>query len=167
MNEGKLFEKDFENSIPEEIKFDRLKDPSASFDIKNNNDENKKIRFASKNPYDYILYKRPEQLCLELKTTDGKSISFDGVNPNIKKHQIEGLKKASKNCHAGFLLNFRQSCKTYYLPIDKFITITSNVKKKSINEKDIIESSFIIPCKKLRVRYRYNIDYLFEIISNI
>lgn len=70
MNQGKLFEKDFEKSIPKDIKLDRLKDPSVSYRYNNDkNIEDKSVRFAYKNPYDYILYKRPEQICLELKTS--------------------------------------------------------------------------------------------------
>lgn len=167
MNQGKLFEKDFEKSIPKDIKLDRLKDPSVSYRYNNDkNIEDKSVRFAYKNPYDYILYKRPEQICLELKTTGKKLISFDGVNPDIKKHQIKGLSNASKYCNAGFLINFRDSNKTYYLPIENFNIIIKRINKKSFNEKDIKDYSFLIPCKKLRKRYRYDINYLFKIISN-
>lgn len=166
-NEGKKFEEDFQNSIPDNIKIDRLKDPSVSFNIKNQNEDNKKksaIRFSGRNPYDYILYRYPNQLCLELKTTSSKSFSYKGCSPKIQEHQIKGLLKASKYCDAGFILNFRNMANnnTYYISIENFLKITSMISKKSINENDIKPFSYLISNKIKRTRYKYDIDALMK-----
>ncbi len=164
-NPGKMFEEDFRNSVPDDVKCDRLADPSVSFAYGQNKDKNIKdnpIRFSKQNPYDFILYRRPKQICLELKSTQGTSFQYKGKSRTIKKHQIQGLIDASKYCDAGFLLNFRRTETTYYLPIQAFIELTDNMEKMSINEKDVARCAIIIPSKKKITRYTYDINALFD-----
>ena len=68
MNEGKKFEKDFENSIPQYTWYYRIKDSSSSWSNSNNS------RFTQKSPCDYIIFKGGKLYLLELKSHNGKSI---------------------------------------------------------------------------------------------
>ena len=103
---------------------------------------------------------------MELKSTKGTSINLwkEGLDPkktyNIKKHQIEALEEAStyKGCISGFIFNFRAVERTYFLHIEDFLEFTGQTEKKSINEKDIVNSGgIIIKQKKKRVRFTYDI----------
>lgn len=156
MNTGKIFEENFKKSVPIDTYYLRLHDSSVGFDI-----ENSTQRFALQSPYDCILYRACKMYCLELKSIKEKSISYDGASPKIKKHQIDELVKASKyGCEAGLILNFRGSGTTYYLSIEMFINLVSGMDKKSINEKEVASCSMIIPSRKLKVNYRYDLSVL-------
>lgn len=155
MNEGKKFEDNFKKSIPEDVYYLRLHDSSIGFDIQNSTQ-----RFALKSPFDCILFARGEMYCLELKTTSSTSISFAGSGPMIKEHQVKELQKAhSYGCSAGFIVNFRKTQDTYYLPIDVFVTFKEFYTKKSFNISDLENMPCIyIPSKKLKTNYRYDIE---------
>lgn len=161
MNVGKEFEKDFSRGIPDDCFKLRLNDPAQSFA---NPDS---LRFSPKNPFDYLLFRAPVLLALELKSTQG-AISFwreDSQNKtaSIKKCQIEGLNNAAKykDVVAGLVLNFRQSEATYFLPIADFLSFRDSTQKKSINEKDIIAlGAFPIPQTKKRTKYAFDVEAL-------
>ena len=128
MNEGKKFEQNFKKSVPKDVYYLRLNDSSIGFDI-----ENSTQRFALKSPYDCILYSHGRMYCLELKSTNSRSISFNGSSPMIKKHQVESLIFANGfGCISGFILNFRISGNTYFLPIRQFLNHVDKAIKKSI-----------------------------------
>lgn len=157
MNEGKQFEKDFRDSIPDDVYSLRLVDPAIGFDV-----EHSVQRFTPRNPYDLILYKKPTMYCLELKSTKGTAISFQGSSPMIKEHQIKKLTEAAgKGCQAGFVLNFRGSQRTYYLPIKEFHRITRVIGKSSLNEDDVRGTGLPLPVRHLKVHNRYDMDILF------
>ncbi len=156
MNPGKQFEENFKKSIPEDVYYQRLHDSSIGFDI-----ENSTQRFALKSPYDCILYHDGKMYCLELKSTKSKAISYTGSSPMIKDHQIKELIKASGyGCKAGFILNFRDTGNTYYLPVDRFNRMISISHRKSFNECDMEMYAIKIPCKKLKVNYRYDLSVM-------
>jgi recombination protein U len=156
LNPGKVFEENFKKSIPEDTYYLRLPDSSIGFDI-----ENSTQRFALKSPYDQVLFKKPNMYSLELKSVQSGAISYVGSNPKIKEHQINELIKASKyGIVAGFICNFRDTGNTYFLPINNFELIRSTSAKKSFNEKDLDGISLVIPGRKLKVNYRYNLSIL-------
>jgi recombination protein U len=164
MNAGKQFEEYFRKSIPEEIYRLRIRDPVQSF--------SNTARFSLKNPFDYILFKHPNLFCLELKSTEQHSMSFDRIGeksnspPMIKSYQLEGLQSASKfdGVYAGLILNFREVAKTYYISIQDFVLFTKTTAKKSINQSDIlsIPNHILIQQTKMRVNYKYNIGQFIE-----
>lgn len=157
MNEGKRFELNFKKSVPDDVYYLRLPDSSIGFDI-----ENSTQRFALRSPYDCILYREGKMYCLELKSTSNTAVSFAGSNPMIKEHQVKQLINALRyGCEAGFVINFRNG-DTYFLPIDKFVLLTTNIGKKSINESDVSGCSFWIPSTRLRTNYRYDLSILFK-----
>ena len=158
MNEGKRFENNFKASVPSDVYYLRLHDSAIGFDI-----ENSTQRFALKTPYDCILYSKPCMCCLELKSVKSGGISFDGTSPMIREHQIKGLILGAKhNCKAGFIFNFRNTSNTYFVPISAFQVFQLETTKKSINEKDTRGIGILIPCRKLKVNYRYDVNILFE-----
>lgn len=160
INAGKRFENSFKTSVPDEMYFHRIADPPQSF-----GQDSSKLRFSPKNPFDAMLYSFPCLIPLELKSIENGSLTFwredfEGKSFNIKKHQIEGLKKASlvKGVIAGFAINFRKTNNTYFLHIDDFINMTTSLTKKSINENDVANNGgFIIESEIKKVNYKYNI----------
>ncbi len=159
-NVGKNFEKQFKDSVPNDIYYLRLTDSAIGFDV-----DKSTQRFAPKSPYDVILYKHPTMYALELKSTSGTSISFKGSSPMIKGHQIKHLRKASEHCKAGFIFNFRKTAHTYFVPIQIFdnITTSEGFNKKSVNEKDIsnIPEALLIKQKLKKVNFKYDVGVLF------
>lgn len=110
---------------------------------------------------------------LELKSVGTKSISFERKKSEegvIHKHQIDNLRKFStyKNVVSGFIFDFRLSDKTYFCTISDFISMISNLDKKSFNENDLFEwcTPLEIQKRKLKVNYRYNIEkFIKEVIT--
>lgn len=151
-------------SVPKYTLAHRLKDTPQSFQ----QEENSKIRFSLKNPFDYFLWDSQRKIpyALELKTVSGKSISFERSKDDkreIHYHQIEGLTEWSKydGMVAGLIIEFRKIETTVFLPINSFNNIINRISKKSINYNDIEKSEelyFIIPQKKKIKRYRYDVE---------
>lgn len=162
-NPGKRFEKQWKNSSPEYTLVYRLPDSALSFGGKNNY-----VRFTKKNPFDYLMWdsKRKHLFALELKSVKGKAISFERCKDEtgiIHYHQIEGLKDWNRydGIECGFLIEFREIEKTIYISIESFLSLISNLDKKSfnVNELDDYGVDYIeIPQKKLRVNYKYDIE---------
>lgn len=158
MNEGKKFEQNFKASVPKDVYHIRLSDSAIGFDIENSNQ-----RFSLKSLYDCILYRKPTMCCLELKSVKSGAISYSGSSPKIKPHQVKNLTVAALyKCRSGFVFNFRNTGNTYFVFIDAFNLFVSKSSKKSINEKDVKLIGTIIPCKKLKVNYRYDLETLFQ-----
>lgn len=156
MNPGKVFEADIRSSVPDDVYYLRLRDPILE-------DGRGGYRFGDRCPFDMLLYLEPVLCCLELKSTGGTSISFDGANPMIKPHQLQGLREAAtKGCRAGVLLNYRRTGGTYFVSIQAFDQWRSGTDRKSINEKDTRHIGKAVPSRLLRTRHRYDIDSLFD-----
>lgn len=158
MNVGKKFEADFKASVPPEVYFLRLHDSAVGFDTVNSTQ-----RFAPKSPYDAVLCRRGVMYALELKTTSGKSMSFDGSSPNIKERQVEELLKAEGGgAVAGLVLNFRAYGQTYFIQASRFRRFMYMAGKKSISVEDARRIGILIPCRKLKVNYRYDLSVLWR-----
>lgn len=161
-NEGKKFEIDIKESIPDTCWFYRLRDNASSFAGGQN------TRFTSSNICDYIMLDDITKtlFLIECKSTKGTSIS----NNMLRQNQIDGLLNASKhNLIAGLILNFRNECNnTFFLSINNYVSMMKNINKKSFNIKDLEKHEAIkIDSEKKRTRYRYNIKKLIgEIIHD-
>ena len=172
MNSGKAFEADFGKSIPNNILLYRLHDPAQSFGINSN-----KLRFSHKNSFDYLLYYPTTRnlYALELKTVKGNSISFERCKDDkgeIHYHQISGLKNWDQyeGTICGFVIEFRKSSITIFIDISNFEKLISSINKKSISLNDIINSGLdyvVIPQRKLRTRYRYDIESFLDKTSTV
>jgi recombination protein U len=169
-NEGKVFEDSFRDSIDQsKIYYYRLRDPASSFGEKQEN-----LRFSITNDYDCFIYLEPNFFPFELKSTQGTSFSIQSEEDKknkktkmIKLNQIQGLTKTSqhKGIYAGFIFNFRDVEHTYWLNIKGFNKFNEGTEKKSINEKDVIEyGGLLVPQTLKKVRYKYDIDKMIEMI---
>lgn len=168
-NIGKLFEQQFKKSVPSNCYLLRLNDPPQSF-IKSST-----TRFSPNNPFDFILFDTTNRLlmCVELKTTKYKSISFEDENDDkhqsrmIHIHQINGLTNASKFNHvvAGFLFNFRDEKndmeRCYWQNIEDFNKMIVDINKKSFNEMDLLLNNAVkVEGTKKIKHYTWDIDSL-------
>lgn len=169
MNIGKIFERQIQKSVPDYALLFRLPDAAQSF-VKCNN-----LRFSRKNPFDYILFDSKSRLlyALELKTVQGKSISFErneSDNGEIHFNQIQGLNEWNKydGVICGFLIEFRAIEKTFFLDIDDFNLLINSIDKKSFNDKDLenlVIPHVVLPQRKARKYFTYDIDKLLNIKS--
>lgn len=161
-NQGKVFEEQWKISAPNYVLLYRLPDPAQSFCGSNT------LRFSSKPPFDFLMWDSSKRIlyALEMKTVGGKSISFELNKKDkgeIHYHQIKGLNKWNQynGIICGFVIEFRQIEKTIFLDISEFNKLISDIKKKSFNIADLDKNCVryvVIEQKKLRSRYRYNID---------
>lgn len=167
MNPGKQFEKDWKASMPDNVYYHRLNDPAQSFAPTG------ETRFSLQNPFDCIVYRYPNLFCFELKSTKGSSLTFwreDFKEKSfmIKKVQINGLHNAALHdgAVAGLVVNFRSVARTYFIDIDSFISYTSALNKKSVNEDDVIAAGgIIIGQRQLKVNYRYDVEGLLNVTA--
>lgn len=157
MNPGKQFEQDFRDSVPEDAYYTRIRDP-----ILENRSAGGGYTFGDRCPYDCIIYHYPHQYCLELKSTAGTSISYDGAAPMIKKHQIEELARAARypGVIAGLILNYRKTGRTWFIDIRDFQCFADASTRKSLNEKDCVLIGTQIPGCRKRVHYHYSLEVL-------
>lgn len=71
INTGKVFEKQFKNSMDRRKYFNfRIPDPAQSFG------KTEGLRFSRSNPFDYFCYSPPLLFTFELKSTKSTSITF-------------------------------------------------------------------------------------------
>lgn len=166
MNSGKIFEQEFKDSVKkynqqnDEIYLLRLTDSASGF-----GQDSSKVRFSTKSPYDFLLHVRNSfTMALELKSTEGTSISFSLENDQkmIKYSQMKNLEKSEfYGIISGFLINFRKYEKTYFLPISSFLGFATTTTKKSINHEDVISLGTVeIKSHRKKVRYSYDIEDL-------
>ena len=151
-NEGKKFEEDFRNSIKDNIFCYRIKDSSN-------------FQQTTRNMCDFIIFKSPYLLLLELKSTKQNQFSTD--EKIIKQHQVDSLYEAQIKhtfVKSGFILNYRGRelktktvpPETYFIPIEYMRE--AYYKEKSIH-KDLAKKIGIeIPYRKKITRYEYDIS---------
>ena len=161
-NTGKVFEEQIKKSVPDYALLYRLPDAAQSFG------GSSKLRFSSKNPFDFLLWDSRKHIlyALEMKTVGGKSISFERDKDEkceIHYHQINGLNEWHKydGIVCGFIIEFRELAKTVFIDIDAFNGLINAIPKKSFNFNDLMEykvSHTVIAQTKARTRYTYDID---------
>lgn len=166
MNIGKIFEGQIQKYVPDYAKMFRLPDAAQSFGGGN------KLRFSLKNPFDYIMWdsSRHYLYALELKTVEGKSISFErnkDEKGEIHYHQICGLNEWDKfdGTICGFIIEFRKCEKTIFINIKDFNNLIARISKKSFNVNDLETYKVpyvVIPQQKLKTRYAYDMDYFIK-----
>lgn len=171
INPGKRFENNWKNSVPEDVLYYRLKDSAQAFDTQNK--RTSKLRFSLTNPCDCFMFKSPFLYALELKHTSSTSMSFERdkseKNKMIHYHQIKGLAEFDRyeNTICGFLLNFhhkKDDTETLYFQyIKDFNIMISEILKKSLNEKDLMNyNAMIVPSRKMRTNYKYDVNSFME-----
>ena len=185
-NPGKVFEECLIKSIDQShVLVKRLNDNAASFG------QSSSTRFASTNECDFLMYENNSRTFygLELKSIGHDSLTYwredfevkiideNGKEKtkkqsfNIRKCQIEGLKKWSENYNGvfGLIINFRsKNNRTFFVYIDEFLKYTNGLDKKSINFNDILKMKPIeISCELKRVNYKYDMNEFFNKTCNV
>ena len=168
--QGKQFEKDIATSCEKQsIYLLRLRDIYIPPELRHLID-------VPRNKYDYLLYHDTILMPLELKSSQAKSVPF-GM---IEEHQINALAKADTyhGVYPGFIFNFRNANRTYYVHIRDFLNYqsvaageTPSPYKHSHNQKSIpmdicAEVGIEINCQKLKVHYRYDMKGLVSDIKD-
>jgi len=168
INAGKDFENQFKASVPKEVYYQRINDPAQSFN------QNDLLRFSLQNPYDCFMFSYPVLFTLELKSTQGTSLTFykkdfvdDGKKHTfmVKKNQLEGLAKSNsyKGIVSGLVINFRGTNHTYFLSIEQANLLINSTDKKSFNEQDVINhNGYLIEQHIKKVKYNYNLQKFIE-----
>lgn len=156
-NEGKKFENDIKESVPDTCWIYRLRDNASSFAGGEN------TRFTSSNICDYLLLddKTRTLMLIECKSTKGTSVPITMLREN----QIKGLQEASKHALvAGLIINFRNERNdTFFLLIDEYLKMMESINKKSFNIKDLEKIGAIrVESAKKRTRYTYNVEKLIK-----
>lgn len=174
-NPGKEFEDQFHKSLndyAEKVKgwVYRLPDSPMTFNAK----LQEMTRFTLNNPFDYEAYYYPHLYGFELKSTEQTGISIAKDNSKaekkkmIKYHQRIGLLELRKaqGAYAGFIFNFRDKAKTYFMDILDFEKWFASANKGSINEKDVVyNGGLLIDQELIRVKYDFNIEKMLHDIK--
>lgn len=151
---GKIFEEEIKTSFPEDFYVERYKDDTAGF-------------YGVSNPADFRIYKCPLTFLFELKSHKGKSLPL----AKIRENQIKGMLKAVeyKGIYAGFLINYRDLEKTYYVTVSDLVAeyyilnekgdvqIREGVRK-SIPVEWCEANGELIEQERKRVRYKYSLE---------
>ncbi len=147
MNAGKQFEKDFKASVLDDQFFLRLNDAGGW-------SKSSDLRFTPSQLCDCLLFTRRGMLyLLELKSHTGKSI------PESCLKQRDALARVDyADTFPAFVCNFRDYSETYI--IYAYFVQQELTVRKSLSLETCRELGTLIPQKKLRVHWRYDLSVL-------
>ena len=160
MNSGKIFEKNFKASIPQDVFYYRLRDSTASF---YGGGDGSNIRFQAQNMCDCVLFGNRTLFLCELKSHNGKSIPFSCVREN----QIEQLTKAAKFPFIipALVIFFPDVEKCWAVHINDWNNLVDASKKKSANIAEIAQAGFEVGVTKLKVNFKYDVQTMMKDLS--
>lgn len=145
--------KDFEAVVKES--FERVPD-TVVYRIP----DQQNYKFGSKNPCDFLIYKKPNLYAIECKATNGTALPFT----NITDFQWEHLLKMSKEkgVVAGIMCWYVKHDVTVFIPIQLLQKLKEEGWKsinyaKAVTMDDVIE----IPGKKKRIFFEYYMEMFF------
>lgn len=153
-NEGKKFEEDIKNSIPDYAWIYRLKDGSANIGTTSTN-KNSKVRFQCHNISDFLLMGETYLIVLELKSHKGKSIPFNCIR-NTQITEMEKIHHKKIKCY--FFFNFSDISETYAIESHKIAEYMKMSNRKSFSYDWCMENGIKVIAKKKRTRYKYDLD---------
>ena len=76
-NMGKVFEKEFKESVPADCFLERYKDDTSGF-------------YGVSNPADFRLFRFPTLILIELKSHKGKSFPLSKIKSNVSRCKVSG-----------------------------------------------------------------------------
>jgi recombination protein U len=157
MNSGKIFEKNFKASIPQDVFYYRLRDSTASF---YGGGDGSNIRFQQSNMCDCILFGNQTLFLCELKSHKGKSIPFNC----IRKNQIEQLTAAAKFPFIipALVIFFPDVERCFSVHINDWNNLVDASKKKSANIAEIEQAGFEVRTRKLKTNFRYDVAKMID-----
>ena len=166
-NSGKVFEQEFKDSLKAYIAdrkyyYYRFNDGTASFGGTSEN-----VRFQQSNICDCEVFNTESRTLyfLELKTHKGASIPFSAIL-GLKKET--GLKKVRKMADAntyngivaGYLINFREHEKTYFVNAEEVEMFILADERKSIPLDWCKQYGQDVPMRKKIKNYRLDVEEL-------
>lgn len=161
-NKGYVFQDNVKKScLKQDILFYRFKDSPFSFA------NSEKTKFTTNNVCDCLVFLGGKLLFLELKSVKGKSKSFS-KNEFRQLNDIHKLIYNSKGikrygAYGGFLIEFRELKKTYFIDTDTIYEYFEKEDTKTINIDKLISKyySYIEIGQKILVKnYTYDIKSL-------
>ncbi len=169
-NEGKQFEADFKASVPKDVWCYRLRDSPGTF----YGGAQEGVRFSSTNICDYIVYKEPQLLLVELKTVGTTSASLSAMfgkwdaskgQYHKQRHLADMAEAAQQPGIRGLVvINYRRVNRTYSVDaaeLMEYIALAADGGRKSVPESWCAEHGRMVPQRRLRVHWRYDIASLF------
>lgn len=154
---GKAFEADFKKSCEmySNISWDRIKDVTGT--------DGRRFKSAT-NIADFILYKYPNQIYLELKTSSAPRFPLSRLTEDqfvglVKKSWIPGVK-------AGIMVNFTVEEETWFLPIEYVQVAVEESEHKSIPIGEFRSYGTRLPGEKKRVRFKYDVARFLEVLCS-
>ena len=149
INRGKQFEGIIKDAFMKlsDVSIDRLHDQMTGYKV------------TSANICDFIVYKKPYEYYIECKSVHGNTLPFSNITDNqwrglLEKSKIEGVK-------AGVICWFIDKNVTLYIPIQTLETM-KNLGKKSVRYDEISLDCVVIPGKKKRVFFDYDMEVFFN-----
>lgn len=145
---GNRFQKDFEDSIPSNLYYRRLRDMTFKFK-------------KADNEGDYLVYSGNILVIFELKSTKSKSLPLS----NIRMTQIWKMLNCvtKKNTFGGLLIDLRAKDECYFVFIDEFIYwYLFERTRQSLSYEWIVQHGYKVPRRIKRTRYKYDIQKLLE-----
>ena len=157
MNSGKVFERNFKASIPQDVFYYRLRDSTASF---YGGGDGSNIRFQAQNMCDNILFGSRTLFLCELKSHQGKSIPFNCIREN----QIEQLTAAAKFPFIvpALVIFFPDVQRCFAVHINDWNNLVDSSAKKSANISEIALAGYEVGVTKLKVNYRYDVAKMMD-----
>ena len=146
MNAGKQFEKDFRASVLDDQFYLRLKDAGGW-------SKSSDLRFTPSQLCDCLLFTRGTLYLLELKSHTGKSIPASCLKQTDSLAQIDNV-----DAYPAFVCNFRDYSETYL--IGAYYVQQELTVRKSLSLETCRELGTLIPQRKLRVHWRYDLSVL-------
>ena len=157
-NEGKKFEKDFKDSVPDDVWYYRFRDGTATF--YGGMEQDNGLRFQQSNICDCELFMKQHGLfLLELKSHMGKSLPYSVFK---EEHLKELAKALNYGIATGAVINMREVGKTYFLSTDAIIEHMNTSGRKSIPLDYMRERGYRLKAEQKRVRWRYDVKDMIE-----
>jgi penicillin-binding protein-related factor A (putative recombinase) len=160
---GKQFEADFQKSIPQGYYWYRLKDCPSGWTASAPGGQEPLRRFTPRNGYDLFMFAEGALFTLELKSV--KDPRFPLSNMTDLQEQELARAHAHPGIWSGLVINFREEEETYLVPITTVWRVrTEGVK--SINLATAQRDGILIPQRKLKVHYRYDIESAAQVAAS-
>lgn len=157
MKSGKRLEANIKDSCKKQgILCERFKDSGTSFGT------NANIRFTSSNPSDFILFNGKIMLYLEAKNHKGKSLPISCIRENQYEQMMERCVYTNVVC--GFLINFEELDKSYFLDVRDYDNFLKTNDRKSISIDYLEERGIEVLQTKKRTNSEFNIENLFSFL---
>lgn len=145
---GNRFQEDFVKSVPKGILIERYKDSPTHY---------RKVD----NPADYWTFNSKFIVLVECKTTNKITFPLSNIsNEQIKKMLTRCTE--TRNVFGGFLIEYRELQKCFFIPVDTFIAWYITRDRESLPFVWVRDNGIEISGVKKRTRFRWNVQKIFD-----